>query len=124
MLLLGIGNLVPRSKHFSVSFEIGAAYQGPPRVTLNLSGSACDSNRLVLPIHQLRSDDSEQHCSGAGEAQQERIPYKFLSGPIIRRWIQISKSSTILLSVLLVRPAGVESRKPRYLFLAFPQEVA
>src|SRR6266852_4111196 len=29
MLLLGIGNLVPRSnRHFSTSFEIGAAYQG------------------------------------------------------------------------------------------------
>ncbi len=43
MLLVGFGNLVPHSRHFSTSFEIGAAYQGPPRVTLNLSGSVCDS---------------------------------------------------------------------------------
>src|SRR6266478_3098180 len=34
MVLLGFGNAVPRSRHFSTSFEIGAAYQGPPRVTL------------------------------------------------------------------------------------------
>src|SRR5258708_6249872 len=46
MLLFGIGNLVPRSRHFSTSFEIGAAYQGPPRLTLNFSGSACDSTGL------------------------------------------------------------------------------
>jgi hypothetical protein len=46
MVLVGIGNLVPRRRHFSTSFEIGAAYQGPPRLTLNLSGSACDSTGL------------------------------------------------------------------------------
>ena len=43
MLLIGFGNLVPRSHHFSATFEIGAVYQGPPRVTLNLTGSVCDS---------------------------------------------------------------------------------
>ena len=44
MLLVGVGNLVPRgSRRFSFLFDIGAAYQGPPRVTLNLSGGACDA---------------------------------------------------------------------------------
>jgi hypothetical protein len=41
-LLLGWGNLVPRRKHFSVSFEAGAAYQGIPRTTLGLGGNVCD----------------------------------------------------------------------------------
>ena len=36
MVLFGFGNLVPRDGHFSATFEIGAAYQGPPRVALNL----------------------------------------------------------------------------------------
>jgi len=31
MVLFGFGNLVPRNGHFSATFEIGAAYQGPPR---------------------------------------------------------------------------------------------
>ena len=44
MLLIGFGNLVPRNHHFSTSLEIGAVYQGPPRVTLNLTGSVCDSS--------------------------------------------------------------------------------
>jgi len=43
MVLFGFGNLVPRNgHHFSTSIDIGAAYQGPPRVALNLGGSACD----------------------------------------------------------------------------------
>lgn len=47
MLLLGFGNLVPRShRHFSATFEVGAAYQGPPRTTLNLSGNVCDPSGL------------------------------------------------------------------------------
>jgi hypothetical protein len=47
MLLLGFGNLVPRNhRHLSVTFELGAAYQGSPRVTLNFNGNVCDSNGL------------------------------------------------------------------------------
>jgi hypothetical protein len=40
----GFGNLVPRDKtrHWSVPFEIGFQYIAPPKVLLNLSGSACD----------------------------------------------------------------------------------
>lgn len=47
MVLLGFGNLVPRNgHHFSMTFDLGAAYQGPPRITLNLTGSACDPSGL------------------------------------------------------------------------------
>ena len=42
MLMLGFGNLVPRTRHFSVSFEFGAAFHGTPKATLDLAGSACD----------------------------------------------------------------------------------
>lgn len=40
---VGWGNLVPRraSKHFSVPFEIGAAFQGSPKASLNLAGNVC-----------------------------------------------------------------------------------
>jgi hypothetical protein len=43
MATIGWGNLVPRgrNKHFSVPFEIGVAFQGSPKATLNLAGNVC-----------------------------------------------------------------------------------
>jgi hypothetical protein len=77
MLLVGFGNLVPRSRHFSTSFEIGAAYQGPPRVTLNLSGSACDSTGLFC--RSISSDPTIQAnvVSEQAKLNKSASPYKF-----------------------------------------------
>jgi hypothetical protein len=67
MVTIGFGNLVPRkaSKHFSVPFEIGAAFQGTPKATLNLAGNVCDSPGINCrsvsdPIVQS-AIQSEQH---------------------------------------------------------------
>ena len=75
--LFGIGNLVPRSRHFSTSFEIGAAYQGPPRIALNLSGSACDSTGLNC--RSISSDPTIQSNIAAEQAKLNKSasPYKF-----------------------------------------------
>lgn len=44
MVTLGWGNLVPRkNKHISVPFEVGMLFQGSPKATLNLAGTACDT---------------------------------------------------------------------------------
>jgi len=77
MLLVGFGNLVPRSRHFSTSFEIGAAYQGPPRVTLNLGGSACDSTGLFC--RSISSDPTIQAnlVSEQAKLNKSASPYKF-----------------------------------------------
>jgi hypothetical protein len=77
MLLVGFGNLVPHSRHFSTSFEIGAAYQGPPRVTLNLSGSACDSTGLFC--RSISSDPTIQAnvVSEQAKLNKSASPYKF-----------------------------------------------
>src|SRR5713226_9063881 len=77
MLLVGFGNLVPRSRHFSTSFEIGAAYQGPPRVTLSLSGSACDSTGLFC--RSISSDPTIQAnvVSEQAKLNKSASPYKF-----------------------------------------------
>lgn len=42
---IGWGNLVPRhhNKHFSVPVELGVAFQGSPKATLNLAGNACSA---------------------------------------------------------------------------------
>lgn len=44
-LTVGFGNMLPRNgRHFSVPVELGFAYQGDPKVALNLKGTACDAN--------------------------------------------------------------------------------
>jgi hypothetical protein len=41
-ILLGFGNLLPRSgRHFTANFEFGVVFQGSPKATLNLNGSTC-----------------------------------------------------------------------------------
>jgi len=44
-ITVGWGNLVSRKegKHLSVPFEVGIAFQGSPKATLNMAGSVCDS---------------------------------------------------------------------------------
>ncbi len=42
MVLLGFGNILPRSgRHLSMPFEFGGAYLQPPTLNLRLSGTAC-----------------------------------------------------------------------------------
>lgn len=42
MVLFGFGNLVPRgSRHWSITFDMGAAFSGSPNAALNLTGTAC-----------------------------------------------------------------------------------
>ena len=52
MVLIGVGNLLPRSqRHFSVGLDVGVVFQGAPKATLNLTGSTCDSTgHVCLPI--------------------------------------------------------------------------
>jgi hypothetical protein len=42
MILIGFGNLLPRSdRHFGVNFDTGVVFQGSPNLKLNLTGTAC-----------------------------------------------------------------------------------
>jgi hypothetical protein len=77
MLLLGFGNLAKRNGHFSTSFEIGAAYQGPPRVALNLTGTACDSSGLFC--RSISSDPTIQSNIVAEQSKLNKSasPYRF-----------------------------------------------
>jgi hypothetical protein len=69
--LLGWGNPIPRShRRLSVNFELGVAYQGPPNVSLNLKGSACDSSGLFC-----RSVGSDATIQSDIQAEQKRITH-------------------------------------------------
>ena len=47
MFLMGFGNLARRGeRHFGMTFDIGAVYQGVPHTTLNFTGAACDPTGL------------------------------------------------------------------------------
>lgn len=53
LILIGFGNLLRGSeKHFGYSVEAGIAFQGSPRVNLNLAGTAC-------------SDSAQTRCTNA-----------------------------------------------------------
>jgi hypothetical protein len=48
MLLLGFGNIIPRSgRHISVPFEFGVAYTGAPQTSVALNGTACTTSGCV-----------------------------------------------------------------------------
>lgn len=40
-LVIGWGNMIPRSRRFSVPFHIGVVFQGSPTATMNFTGTAC-----------------------------------------------------------------------------------
>lgn len=42
MLMVGFGNLVPRSSHFAYSMDFGVVFQGSPKSSFTLRGGACD----------------------------------------------------------------------------------
>jgi hypothetical protein len=45
MILLGFGNLLPRSdRRFGINFDFGVAFQGSPDLRLSLTGTACAVN--------------------------------------------------------------------------------
>ena len=68
MVLIGWGNLVPRTKHFSASFEVGAVFQGSPQTTLNFAGSACDPSGV-----NCRNIATDPTIQSNVQAQQKKI---------------------------------------------------
>ena len=66
---IGWGSLLPRNgRHWSIPFEIGAAYQNAPRATLSLSGGACDSTGL-----NCRDISSDPTVLSNVQAEQDKL---------------------------------------------------
>ena len=50
MVLFGFGNLVPRGRrHWSITFDMGAAFSGSPNAALSLAGTACPAPKTSGP---------------------------------------------------------------------------
>lgn len=59
MLLVGLGNIIPRGgRHLSFPFEIGAAYTGSPQINLNLSGTICTTEGCVNLMQNTEAQES------------------------------------------------------------------
>jgi hypothetical protein len=81
MVLIGLGNLVPRSHHFSTTFEVGAAYQGPPRIALNLTGSVCDTTGTFC--RSISADPTVQSNIVAEQSKLDKKASPFRFYPVI-----------------------------------------
>ena len=58
MVTVGWGNLVRRdSKHFSIPVELGVAFQGSPKSTLNLAGNVCNAPSGTLGASCMSTSD-------------------------------------------------------------------
>ena len=74
---IGWGNLVHRdSKRFTVSFEVGAAFQGSPKSTLNFGGNVCDAPSSNC--RSVASDPTVQSniVSEQGKINKSMAPFK------------------------------------------------
>lgn len=43
IVMFGFGNPIPHSHHFTIVQDFGVVFQGTPKTTLNLAGTACDA---------------------------------------------------------------------------------
>jgi hypothetical protein len=77
MVTVGWGNLVHRdSKRFTVSFEVGAAFQGSPKTTLSIGGNVCDSPGLNCRSAASDSNVQANIISEQGKINRSMAPFK------------------------------------------------
>jgi hypothetical protein len=82
MATIGWGNLVPRNhSHFSVPVELGVAFQGSPKATLNLAGNVCDSPGVNC--RSVASDPTVQSNIVAEQTKVNNSMSFFKAYPII-----------------------------------------
>jgi hypothetical protein len=80
---VGFGNMIPRNGgHFSLPVELGVAYEGDPKVALNLQGTACDPSgafcQSIASSPQIQANVLGQQMKIAKDARPARF-YPILS---------------------------------------------
>ena len=80
-LLLGFGNLLPRSaRHFTVNFDLGVIFTRSPSIKLNLLGSACTTG----PTSGCSSISGSPLVQANLQAEQTRLNND--AGPYLKYW--------------------------------------
>lgn len=83
-LLIGVGNLLPRSaRHFTVHGELGVVFQGSPHAKLHLNGSTCTDS----PTSGCTPISSDPAVQSNIESEQTKINHRlgsFRYWPVIR----------------------------------------
>jgi hypothetical protein len=78
MVLFGFGNLVPRgSRHWSITFDMGAAFSGSPNAALSLAGTACPAPFTSGPTCANLATDPTIHSNVIAEQTSVNDKLKF-----------------------------------------------
>jgi hypothetical protein len=86
-LTLGFGNMITRAgKHWSVPFEVGAAYTGPYSMQLKLNGTACISGGCVGTNSSFIQQNVVAEQNGISEAMKHFQLYPIISGGLSFRF--------------------------------------
>ena len=81
MLVIGWGNLVPRTKHISVPVEVGTVFSGAPHTLLNLTGNVCDPDGTNC--RSISSDPTVQENITAQQVKFNKDVSAFRVYPVI-----------------------------------------
>jgi hypothetical protein len=101
MLLLGFGNILPRSSHhLSVPFEFGAAYTGAPTINVNLNGTACTNDGCVSVANNAEAQSSLRQEIQTLNEDLKKVPvYPILSlGVAYHFWSPGSQRNGMIVS--------------------------
>jgi hypothetical protein len=81
MLLLGLGNIIPRTgRHLSIPFEFGVAYTGAPKIQVALDGTACTTKGCVdFGSNAEAQADLKQEVNNLNEDLKRYPVYPILS---------------------------------------------
>ena len=79
MILLGVGNLVPRSgRHFGINFDAGGVFEGSPATKLNFTGTAC----VISPTAGCLNAGTDPTVQSNVQSEQNKLnndlkPFKY-----------------------------------------------
>ena len=87
-LTLGFGNMIPRKErsHWSVPFEVGAAYTGHYTMQINLAGSACSQGFCQSTSNSSIQQSVAQEQNDLNEAAKHYQIYPIISSGVAYRF--------------------------------------
>ncbi len=74
VFMFGFGNLIPRTKHISVSVDLGVAYHGAPKAALDFSGNVC---RLGVCQSVTAAPVQSNVQAEMRKLENKTVPFKF-----------------------------------------------